>query len=244
MKTICVANNKGGCAKTTTTEHLGVLLADHWGRVLLVDLDPQFNLTKRFPTGGSAETIATVLGGAAPGVEMKAAICQVRERLHLCPSEFNLANVALGLLNDPIRGRTALRRALRSVAGQYDVCLVDCPPEAGILLVNGLLAADGVLLPAEPEMDALDGAQRVTEMVRYIRDDDGGVAPMVLGTVATRVDSRTNRHLDGLELMRKAATPLLGVIPERNGERRERDLRWAYRAVADGMLDWLGGQDA
>lgn len=241
MKVIAIANNKGGCAKTTTAYYLSYLLAASGLRTLLVDLDSQANLSERFLLE-FRYSIADVLGGAAAKtVGLLEAVYPVAKTLHICPSEAQLANVALGLLNDPIRGRSALRRALQQLPGEaFDVVLVDCPPEAGILLVNALLAADGVLCPAEPEPDALAGVRRVAEMVEFIRSDDSRTTPVVLGTIATRVDNRTTRHADGIGIMQRSKlAPLLAAIPERNGEQRDRDLQKAYRKVAEEIERWL-----
>jgi len=252
MKTIAIANNKGGCGKTTTTEHLGELLAGRGMRTLLVDLDPQANLSQRFRfTAGQPNfTIADALGGAAePTVQLNEVVGHVGSAvdytpLYLAQSEFHLANVAFGLLNDAVRGRTALRRALRCVAARYDLALIDCPPEAGILLVNALFAADAVLLPAEPEADALAGSRRVIEMVTHIRMEYETRKPVVLGTLAIRVDKRTNRHQGGLAAMAAVpGVPLWGIIPERNGELRDRELRLAYHPAATRLYAWLQGDD-
>lgn len=239
MKVVSICNNKGGVAKTTTAYNLGLILAGEGLRTLLLDLDPQFNLTERFFDKGyqPGNTIADVLG---QGMAMDKATYPVGPHLSLCPSEFQLANVAFGLLNDAVRGRTALARALRPVADAYDVVLVDCPPEAGILLINALLAADGALLPAEPEPDALAGVKRVVEIVEMIRTEFERERPVVLGTLATRVDLRTNRHLDGLEIMRASTlAPLWAEIPLRNGDGRDRALLDAYEPVADRVCQWL-----
>lgn len=241
MKTIAIANNKGGCAKTTTAYHLGLALAAHGQRTLLVDLDPQANLTERFYNQGYSPptTVADVLGAALPIEKAIYAFTSDRD-LHLLPSEFQLANVAFGLLNDAVLGRTALRRALAPLADQYDLALVDCPPEAGILLVNALLAADAVICPAEPEEAAFAGIKRVVEMVDIIRREYDRSTPAVLGSIATRVDQRTNRHMDGLVLMEKSQrAPLLAIIPERNGANRDRNLLDAYAPVAAHILDWM-----
>ncbi len=244
MKVLSIANFKGGCGKTTTAYHLGKLMAGYRVRTLLIDLDPQHNLTERFYTQSGEPTIADVLGGAAPSVNLTHAVIAVKQDapLHLVPSEFNLANVALGLLSDVVKGRTALRRALRAVEGQYDLVIIDCPPEAGILLANALLASDGVLLPAEPERDALAGVKAVFEMASAIRDEFERASPVVLGTVAARVDVRTNRHADGLAIMDASPlAPLWGQIPERNGQLRDQELTLAYGVVAERIRDWLGG---
>lgn len=242
MKVLSIANFKGGCGKTTSAYHLGKLMAGYRQRTLLIDLDPQHNLTERFYTQPGAPTIADVLGGAAPAVNLTHAVIPLKQDglLYLAPSEFNLANVALGLLSDVVKGRTALRRALRAVAGQYGIVIIDCPPEAGILLANALLASDGVLLPAEPERDALAGVKAVMEMTTAIREEFERDTPMVLGTIAARVDARTNRHAEGLAIMEASTmAPLWGQIPERNGQLREQELLLAYEPVAEKLCEWL-----
>lgn len=244
MKTIAIANNKGGCGKTATSFYLGKLLADAGIRTLLIDLDPQANLTDQLFIGASI-TIADVLGGAPGSGDIRHAMAPVDRDayLWLSPGEFQLANVALGLLNDAVRGRTALRRALRSTPNDIDLVLIDCPPEAGILLVNALLAADGVICPAEPEPAALDGVRRVAEMVAIIREEYDSDRPRVLGTVATRVDSRTNRHQDGIDAMKESGfAPLLGWVPERNGGSRHDELMFHYAPIAEQLVEWLKGK--
>jgi len=249
MKTIAICNHKGGTAKTTSVYHIGRLLAEAGLRTLLIDLDPQANLSFRFDYE-SDYTVADVLGGALdPRVTLAETVAVVHEggriveRLDLCPSEMQLANTAVGLLNDAVRGRTALRRALAEVRTAYDFCLLDCPPEAGIMLVNALLAADGVLCPAEPEADALLGVRRVAEIVDHIRREFERETPVVLGTIATKVDLRTNRHREGLKTMQASLlAPLRAVVPERNGDQRDGLLRTAYQAVADYLIAWGEGR--
>mgnify|MGYP001194583779 CR=1 FL=1 len=249
MKTLAICNNKGGCGKTTTAYHLGRLLAGRDYRILLVDLDPQANLSARLHAPGTPppwdNTIDAVLGGAA------SAKCRLSEiivevdctwrSLHLAPSSDELANVALGLLHDVIAGRMALRRALHTVEAQYDLAIVDCPPEAGILLANALLAADGLLLVAEPETDAMAGMVRVAKMAATVREDRERATPVTLGMVATMADLRTNLHQAGLYLMeqRNDIAPLWGIVPQRNGETRDHELAVAYAAVAEKVEGWL-----
>ncbi len=241
MKTIAICNHKGGTAKTTSTYYLGTLLAANGLRILLVDLDPQANLSKRF-YDASTYTIADALGGAVePLVSLAEILVPVDHagRLTLAPSELQLANIAVGLLSDAVRGRTALRRALAPVKAHFDLCLIDCPPEAGIMLVNALLAADGLLCPAEPEGDALAGVQRIIEIAADIRREFERATPVLLGTIATRVDARTIRHRDGLALMQADTNASVrAIIPESNGEQRDDRLRAAYAGVAAYVTDW------
>ncbi|MEZ4684164.1 MAG: ParA family protein [Caldilineaceae bacterium] len=250
MKTIAICNFKGGCGKTTTAYHVGRLMAGHRHKTLLVDLDPQANLTGRFTTTRWQHTIDSVLGGAtAARCSLDQAIRyteMVDGYLDFVPSSDELANVALGLLHDVIVGRMALRRALRSVDAMYDLAIVDCPPEAGILLANALFAADGIILAAEPEEDALVGARRVVEMAAAVREDRERETPAVIGIVATRIDLRTTRHAAGVAyLQQHMATfgPTLSSIPERNGQLRDQELTLAYQPVAEAVEQWLKGGD-
>lgn len=210
MKTICLCNHKGGSGKTTSAYYIGNLLAEMGLGTLLVDLDAQANLSGRFVDEIGEEvspTVADALGGAVdPKVTLREVIVPVRTDapLFLAPAELQLANTAVGLLNDAVRGRTALRRAMASVKGQFDICVIDCPPEAGIMLVNALLAAEGILCPAEPEPDALAGIRRICEIAHHVRAEFERETPVVLGSIATNADLRTNRHRDGLEIMKKS----------------------------------------
>jgi cellulose biosynthesis protein BcsQ len=174
---------------------------------------------------------------------MEQATTHIDAYLYLVAASDDLANVALGLLHDVIVGRMALKRALRSVEHFYDVAIIDCPPEAGILLANALFAADGILLVAEPEEDALTGAQRVAAMAAAVREDRERTTPAVIGLVAARVDLRTNRHQAGLVYMQNNPQigPFLGFVPERNGQLRDQELTLAYQPVAEHLETWLKG---
>lgn len=219
-------------------------------RTLLIDLDAQANLTGRFVDVIGEEvapTVADALGGAIdPKVTLREVIVAARTDapLFLAPSELQLANTAVGLLNDAVRGRTALRRAMASVKGQFDVCLIDCPPEASIMLVNALLTADRILCPAEPEADALTGVKRICEITDHVRREFERETPIVMGTIATSVDLRTNRHRDGMEIMKRSTlAPLRAVIPQANGDQRNERLRFAYGPLAVRLQKWVGGDN-
>lgn len=252
MQTIAICNHKGGSGKTTTAYYLGTLLAEAGHPTLLIDLDPQANLSGRF-LYQAQRTIADALGGAMPPrASLWETICTVGtdERgnlpgLYLSPSEPQLANTALGLLNDPFRGRSALRRALPSVAGRFAFCLIDCAPGADILLANALLAADGVLCPAEPEPDAISGVRWVAEQLDVIRGEFGRAEPRMLGCIATRVDGRTNGHREGLEIMRKSIlAPLRCTVPVALGADHDARRRYHYGPLAQFVEDWGGPRDA
>jgi len=144
--TFAVANQKGGVAKTTTAHALGAALAERGRRVLLADLDPQGCLT--FSLGidpnDLPKSLHDVFVHRAPATEV---LLKVGE-LHLLPATIDLAGTEVHLLTRAGR-EYALSRALEPIKADYDVILVDCPPSLGVLTINGLTAADEVLIPLQ-----------------------------------------------------------------------------------------------
>ena len=208
MRTLAIANAKGGVGKTATAHTLGVILA-RTRRVLLVDCDPQATLTQ----GAGIEpdrTLADVMGDARPGtVALGDVIASLGDTLGLVPSGLALAYSELGLV---VRnGREAvLRRALAPVAEAYDLAILDTPPSLGLLTVNALTAANGVMIPTLPEISALRGVALFMRALEEIRRD---LNPELetLGVVATMRDSRLRHHAEALEVMRDGGVPLLDV---------------------------------
>jgi chromosome partitioning protein len=186
---VAVANQKGGVAKTTTVHTLGAALGELGDRVLLVDLDPQACLTYSLgldPAGITASLHQVLLG--------RAAARQVLLRVgavSILPSTIDLAGTEIQLLGRSGREH-ALARALAPVRDDYDFVLVDCPPSLGILTVNGLTAADEVLIPLQCETLSHRGVGQLLETVGDVRAFTRP-ALSVRGVIATMVDGRT-RH--------------------------------------------------
>ncbi len=184
---VAVANQKGGVAKTTTVHSLGAALAERGRRVLLVDLDPQACLT--YAVGADPDdlgiTVHDVMVGRAKADE---AIIDVGE-LHVLPSSIDLAGAEIHLLTKTGR-EFVLRRALKPVAGDYDLTFIDCGPSLGILTINGLTAATHVLVPFQAETLSHRGVGQLLETIDDVRaytNED----LRVLGAVATMFDART-----------------------------------------------------
>ncbi|HXX91213.1 MAG TPA: ParA family protein [Acidimicrobiales bacterium] len=166
---VAVANQKGGVAKTTTVHALGYALAAIGRRVLMVDLDPQADLT--FSTGIDSTSLKCsmydVMGGHVDAADACVAL-EGPEGLDVLPATFDLFVTEVDLA--PRTGREyALARALAPVHGSYDVVLVDCPPSLGLLTVNALTAAEEVVIPCQCETLSDRGVGQLLELIADVR---------------------------------------------------------------------------
>jgi chromosome partitioning protein len=208
---LAVANQKGGVGKTTTVHTLGTALARAGQRVLLVDLDPQACLT--YSVGLDPESLPISLHDVLVGRSKAAEALTVAHDLSVLPAAIDLAGSEVHLVGRVGREH-AVGRALESVKDAFDVVLVDCPPSLGILTINGLTAADYVLVPLQCETLSHRGVGQLLETVADVRaytQPDLGV----LGAVATMFDSRTRHTREVLaDVEARYALPVLApMIP-------------------------------
>jgi chromosome partitioning protein len=192
-RVLAVANQKGGVAKTTTVASLGAALAEKGRRVLLVDLDPQGSLT--FSLGHDPDKLPVSVHEVLLGeVEPDAALVETPEGMALLPANIDLAGAEAMLLMRAGREH-ALKRALAKIAGDFDVVLIDCPPSLGVLTLNGLTAADEVIVPLQCETLAHRG---VGQFLRTINDVQQITNPelTLLGALPTLYDNRTTHSRD------------------------------------------------
>jgi chromosome partitioning protein len=166
-KVVALLNQKGGVGKTTSTANLGAAFARLGKRVLLIDLDPQSNLSMHF--GVEAEPTQPSVYDLLVGDEVEAAsvIVHAREGLDFMPAVTELALVEGELAQQPDMQRT-LERAVAPVAGDYDLILLDCPPSLGVLSVNALTMADEVFVPMLAHYLALRGLEKLLETVHMV----------------------------------------------------------------------------
>jgi chromosome partitioning protein len=186
-RTVVFVNQKGGVGKTTTAINLGAYLALQGERTLLVDFDPQANLTSGVGGSSGKKGIYEVVSGQAA---LKDVILATKvEGLHLVPSSIDLSGATVELVDKEDRNGY-LKHALADVVDAYDYILIDCPPSLGVLTLNGLIAADEVIIPLQCEYFALEGLSLILQTVSLVQKSMNRQLK-VSGIVFTMYDSRT-----------------------------------------------------
>jgi chromosome partitioning protein len=194
---VALCNQKGGVGKTTTTINLGAALAEYGRKVLAVDFDPQGALSAGLGVQThEGTTIYELLLGSSQDVE--GAIRHTgTPNLHVIPANIDLSAAEVHLVNEVAREQI-LARVLRQVSNEYDVILIDCQPSLGLLTVNALTAAHGVLVPLELEFFALRGVALLVETIEKVRDRLNPAIELD-GILATMYDARTLHSREVLE---------------------------------------------
>ena len=187
--TIAVLSQKGGTGKTTTVRTLTDVLRRCGVSTLAVDLDPQGNLSDYFDVPADAHpTIADVLAGRASAAEA----------IHddIVPANLSLAEAEL-MLGGKMGRELTLKRALKGIAKDYEVILIDCPPALGLLTVNALVASDLALITAEAQYFALQGVEQAMEVIELARDSLNPQLAL-LGVLLNLADIRTVHSREAL----------------------------------------------
>ncbi|MHC4640202.1 MAG: ParA family protein [Planctomycetota bacterium] len=192
MRTIAIANQKGGCGKTTTSVNLAAAFARHGERTLIMDLDPQGHSTLGF--GYNPETLDKTIYHALTNVQIplpRVIIDTNIERLSLAPSNILLSGAELELAN--VVGREfVLSEQFRMVSDDYDVCVMDCPPSLGLLTLNALIASTDVIVPVQVNYYAMEGLRQLLETADIIKMNFQPCYVKILGLLLTFVEDRTN----------------------------------------------------
>jgi len=197
MKTIAIANQKGGCGKTTTSVNLAAAFNTLGKRVLIIDLDPQAHTTLGF--GYDPDQIDKTIYDTLTKAEIPVSRVQLpisrtiintnMEGLHLAPSNILLSGIEFELAT--VYGREyVLKQQLETISDNYDICVIDCSPSLSLLTLNALTASTDVVIPVQAQYYALEGLKQLLETVDIVNERFNPNLK-ILGVLLTFVESRT-----------------------------------------------------
>jgi chromosome partitioning protein len=246
-RVLALANQKGGVAKTTSTLNLGVALDELGHRVLAVDMDPQGNLT--MSQGLNPDDVhPSMFNVLVQGLDIEDVI--YHRELDIAAASIDLAGADLAL-SSVIGRERALSKALLPVLDSYDFVLVDTPPSLGLLTINSLTAADGVIVPVQCEYLSLRGLAQLERTLELVRENLNPKVHIV-GILPTLYDSRTIHGREAVEVLRSnfgdlvfqtvvkktikfAEAPVLGTSVLKYAP--SSDAAKSYRALAQEVLN-------
>lgn len=216
-KVIAIANQKGGVGKTTTTVNLGIGLAREGKKVLLIDADPQADMTKSLGVEEPDDlevTLSSLLLNVIndEGVTATDGIIHHEENIDFVPANIELSGLEVSLVNVMSR-ETVLREYINQLMeeGEYDYCLIDCMPSLGMLTMNALAAADEVIIPSQMAFLPVKGLQQLIKTIYKVKRQ---INPKlaIKGVVRTMVDTRNNYTKDIMEVLDSSYSGALTVF--------------------------------
>lgn len=214
MKIISLTNQKGGVAKTTTTYNLAAAKALNGKKTLMIDLDPQSSLTIScgMEKDYKKDNICGLLDGKDP-LECAYTVDALQtDNLYLVPSDIDLAETEMKLISKTAREKK-LKRAVEKFAPYFEYCFIDCPPQLSILTVNGLVAADEIIIPCKTDFLAYKGLKALLSTINsVINDPDLNPNLKITGIIATIFESTVNDQKDVWELLHELKVPFLGTV--------------------------------
>ena len=204
-KIIAVANQKGGVGKTTTVCNLGSALADMGNKVLLVDLDPQANLTMNFGVERPNElevAVHNMILLIMDGKELpdKSEYILHKNKIDIIPCNIDLAITEINLRNE-MGGERALTELLEPLRQYYDYILIDTTPSLGMLTINALIACDEVIIPVSPQLWSATGLQDLLQTIFKLKQRKINTRINIMGILLTICDERTRLFRDAKKLL-------------------------------------------
>jgi chromosome partitioning protein len=190
MRTIAIANQKGGCGKTTTAVNLAAVFAEKGNRTLIIDLDPQGHTTLGF--GHYPENLDKTIYHSITNAQIpifRVIISTGVEGLHLAPSNILLSGAELELAEVPEK-ELVLSKRLETISNEYEICVIDCPPSVGLLTLNALVASTDVVVPVQVNYYAIEGLKQLFETANIIRVHFYPCEVKILGLLLTFVEDR------------------------------------------------------
>ena len=198
-KIIAITNQKGGVGKTTTSVNLAACVAAEGRRVLVVDADPQGNTSSGLGVRVKAST-PTIYEVMAGEVALKDALAKTQvDSLFVLPADIRLAGAEIELAG--MDGREHVLAESLKAAADFDYIFIDCPPSLGLITLNALCAADGVLIPIQCEYYALEGVSALMGTIQKVQKINRRLS--IQGVVLTMLDARTNLGLQVAQEVRK-----------------------------------------
>lgn len=199
---IAVVNQKGGVGKTTTAVNLSAYLAALGKFVLMIDLDPQGNASSGFGVDGNSAEL-TIYDALMGGTDINDTIMNSFMPNHkIIPSNPSLVGATIEMVNEPNR-EFFLHNTLLKIKNNFDYIIIDCPPSLDLLTLNGLVAADSILIPVQAEYYALEGVSSLLNTVELVKEN---LKPSldILGSVITMYDKRNSLSRDVMNEMYKS----------------------------------------
>ncbi len=193
-RVISISSHKGGVGKTTTAVSIGAGLAKKGKKVLLIDIDPQANLTVSLGAEGGDDTIYEAFKGDAILFPIN-----IKKNLDIVPSKLELRNIEKEL-GDGIVPELILRKLIEPIREEYDYIVIDCPPSFGFFAVNAFAASDEVMIPIQPHYLAVDGLSQILEIVNKIKKDFNRDI-QITGIIVTMFDRRKVLHKEVLDII-------------------------------------------